>query len=258
MTKRKKRRMETGEKNPVSLETHKVNFLLLWPPLPRPVPAPPPISLIPLCSSLPHSLSFIALTKADFFPWWICHIFFWCGESWKAGGSVGHVLCCADWWSLRLGCSVSFWPVRQHQDVAVVGEAATMLAWENYCMHTGAFKRRGGGLFISYKVSLFSFSHPINFPCALFLPSLWLSNEPTGLQAFLQVLLFQHLNHNPPQLFSPHSVLPSLFLPVSFLSLSTMVMSHGGRQLAGCRLAAMATGTLPLPKVSLATSSLAL
>lgn len=114
-----------------------------------------------------------------------------------------------------------------------------------------------GGFFSFQGLPLSSF-HLINSPCALFLLSLRFSGEPAASQAFLQVLLFQHLNRNPLQPFSPHFVLPSLFLPVSFLSLSTVVTSHGGRQLAGCRLAAMATGTLPLPEVSLATSSLAL
>lgn len=55
------------------------------------------------------------------------------------------------------------------------------------------------------------------------------------------------------------SVLLSIFL--SFcrsLSLRTTVRSHGERRLAESRLAAIATGTLPLPQVSLATGSLAL
>lgn len=140
------------------------------------------------------------------------------------------------------------------------------------CIHMGAFKteraREGGGFF---KVSFFSFSHPINFPRALLQQSLWFSNKLVASQASLQVLLFQHLNHiTPSSLFfsSRRSALtfpPSLSLPLFLshsvslsLSLSTMVRSHGRRQLAGCRLASMATRTLPLPQVSLATSSLAL
>lgn len=154
------------------------------------------------------------------------------------------------------GYLASFWHLCQRQDLVVAGEAATMLAMGKLLHAHWCFQKKGG--FFFFKVSLFSCSHPINSPCALFLLSLWFSIEPTASQTFLQVLLFQHLNHNPLQPFSPHFVLPSLFLPVSFLSLSTMVTSHGERQLAGCRLAAMATGTLPLPKVSLATSSLAL
>lgn len=117
-------------------------------------------------------------------------------------------------------------------------------------------KEKGGFFFQGLPLFLLS---PHQFPRALFQQSLWFFSKPTASQASLQVTLFQHLNHNPLQPFSPHFVLPSVFLPVSLsLCVSTMVRSHGGRQLAGCRLAAMATGTLPLPQVSLATSSLAL
>lgn len=175
----------------------------------------------------------------------LCHISRWCGESreWGgevAGGSVGDMhrslgeVCAA--------LSIILKPSRSGSDHVRRGKTSG-------CIST--HKRRAPLRFPSV-----SCSHPVNFPRALFLLSLRFSSAS---QAFLQVLPFQHLNRNPLQPFSPHSALAALTFPRRLFPLS-VYDGHvsWGRQLAGCRLAAMATGTLPLPKVSLATSSLAL
>lgn len=136
-----------------------------------------------------------------------------------------------------LGYLASFWLLCQRLDLVVVGEAATMLAMGKLLHTHRHFQKKGGGAFF-FKVSLFPCSHPINFLCALFLQSLWLSSKPAASQASLQVLLFQRLNHNPLQPFSPHFILPSLFLPISFsLSVYDGHVSWGktvGRMQACC------------------------
>lgn len=98
-------------------------------------------------------------------------------------------------------------------------------------------------------LSLLLFSLCINATASLVL------QRVAASQASLQAL--SHLHHNPLQ---PFSSLPSA-LTFSSPSLSLCLRWSsllGRRQLAGCELATMETGTLPLPQVSLATSSLAL
>lgn len=126
---------------------------------------------------------------------------------------------------------MSFWRLCQRLDLVV---AATVLAVGTLLHAHWCFQKK----VFFFKVTLFSCSHPINFPRTLFQQSLWFSNEPAALQASLQVLLFQHLNHNPLQPFSPHFILPSLFLPISFpLSVYDGHVSWGktvGRMQACC------------------------
>lgn len=144
----------------------------------------------------------------------LCHISRWCGESreWGgegAGGSVGDrhgsrgEVCAA--------LSIILKPSRPGSDHVRRGKTSGCIS---------AHKRRAPLRFPSV-----SCSHPVNFPRAFFLLSPRFSSAS---QPFLQVLPFQHLNRNPLQPLSPRWVLlPSLFLAVSSLSPSTMVMSHG-------------------------------
>lgn len=86
----------------------------------------------------------------------------------------------------------------------------------------------------------------LNFHSALIRRFLWLLRQAGAFQRSLQVPFSFNIltvtTHPPSSPFSLYFILSSspLLLSPSF-SLSTMVRSHGGRQLAGNRLAAMAT-----------------
>lgn len=103
----------------------------------------------------------------------------------------------------------------------MVGQAAIMLSMGKLPHAHCCFQKRRGGFFSFFPRSP---SFPALTPSishhALFQQSLWFFKKLIASQASLQVTLFQHLNHNPLQPFSPHFVLPSLFLPSLFLSLS--------------------------------------
>lgn len=231
-------------------------FRLVWPP-PRPSPAPPQSVLMSLLLIPPWSA---VAQRGSLVPKQISFRDGWAAPS-AQPRALSHLPLV--WWKPRVGgwggrrfsrghaqesgrslaaLSIILKPSRSGSDHVRRGKTSG-------CIST--HKRRAPLRFPSV-----SCSHPVNFPRALFLLSLRFSSAS---QAFLQVLPFQQLNRNPLQPFSPHSaLLPSTF-PRRLFPLS-VYDGHvsWGRQLAGCRLAAMATGTLPLPKVSLATSSLAL
>lgn len=156
----------------------------------------------------------------------------------------------------------SFWRLCRRLDLVVVGQAATGLAMGKPLRAHGCFqKREGGGFFF-----LFFFSQGL--PFLLLAPSIFpvrYCNSLCGSPAsplprrhLYKSSSFNILTITPSSLSLLTPLCPHFSYPSLFPSVSTMVRSHGGRQLAGCRLAAMATGTLPLPQVSLATSSLAL
>jgi len=138
----------------------------------------------------------------------------------------------------------------QWLDLVVVGQAVSTSAMGKLLHANRQFQKRER---VFFQDLTFLYLTPSVFP-----ESLWFSKKSTALQASLQVLLSNHLSVTPCSLSLLAPFCPHCFSLSRFLSLSTMVRSHGERQLAGCRLAAMATGTLPLPQVSLATSSLAL
>lgn len=125
------------------------------------------------------------------------------------------------------------------------------------------------GLFTSESF-IFLSSNSINFHSAFSPPVLWFVCNPSSIATLLAVFFIKSFSfnilpvtlHTPPAHPDAHSGSPASSSPrysLSFpLSPSTMVRSHGERQLAASGLAAIATGSLPLPQVSLATGSLAL
>ncbi len=117
---------------------------------------------------------------------------------------------------------------------------------------------------------IFPLSNSINFPSTFSPLVLWFVYHPSSIATPLAVFFIKSFSFNiipitpltPPTHPCAHSGSPTFNSLSSFLSfclsLPTVVRSHGERQLAGSRLAAIATGSLPLPQVSLATGSLAL
>lgn len=272
------REREEGERetedgnNSVSLKTNKANlnlrlrtsslvFHLVRPPR-RPFPAfpnqfnlslliphrcsPSPFSIPPIRRSLRHTL-----TKADFclmdrLCGCLCKssVRSSCSESREAGSSPGDM------------CDIKRWKLKEAlQSVIVLSfsvlRSRCVLATQRPVSHGNTAAST-----LPPRLSLLLF--PSVFPSALLQQTLWFSNMCAASQASLQVLL-SHIFTITPSSLSLHSILPSLFLPRLSFSLCLRWSSlMGRRQLAGCELAAMETGTLPLPQVSLATSSLAL
>lgn len=213
-----------------------------------------PISLISLCSSLPDALplplfSFRSSShpvvhyrspspkQISFHDGWalwtlvqkLCQIFSSRSKSWEAGGSLGDMrgIMGRGLWESRRGLGMGYL-------ASFLSTPGSSCGWPG----SDHKSHRGTTLEIFKNVS-----RSPSFPALT--PSIFhmhyfnsLCGSPTSLMPCRKVLLFQHLNHYPLQHFSPHSILPSLFLPISFsLSVYDGQVSWGktvGRMQACC------------------------